>query len=193
MFFFDVKGRSVFYLPYFSHPSPLVKRKSGFLAPNYFQTHFFGLGLDVPYYYPIDDYQDLTIIPKFSQKKIQLCFLNIEKTSKMVNWKVNLVGQLKIKEINQLKENKKRGHIKTKGSFDLNENTYFDFQVHRTTDRNYLNTYKYNYRDTLETNVKLESLRANNYYSFQSYLFQDLRQSLTEGIHQKFFQEFNSI
>ena len=37
--------------------------------PLFFQTHFFGLGLDVPYYYPIDDYQDLTMIPKFSQKK----------------------------------------------------------------------------------------------------------------------------
>ena len=107
--FFDVKGRSVFYLPYFSHPSPLVKRKSGFLAPNYFQTHFFGLGLDVPYYYPIDDYQDLTMIPKFSQKKIQLCFLNIGKISKMVNWKVNLVGQLKIERSINSKKIKKGG------------------------------------------------------------------------------------
>ena len=28
--FLDVKGKSVFYLPYFSHPSPLVKKKSWF-------------------------------------------------------------------------------------------------------------------------------------------------------------------
>lgn len=174
--FFDVKGRSVFYLPYFSHPSPLVKRKSGFLAPNYFQTHFFGLGLDVPYYYPIDDYQDLTMIPKFSQKKNPALFFEHRKNFKNGELESEFSGTIENREINQLKENKKRGHIKTKGSFDLNENTYFDFQVHRTTDRNYLNTYKYNYRDTLETNVKLESFRANNYYSFQSYLFQDLRQ-----------------
>ena len=79
-------------------------------------------------------------------------------------------------EVNALKENKKRGHIKTVGSFDLSSNSYLDFNFHRTTDRNYLNTYKYNYKDTLESNIKIESLRSNNFYSFQSYLFQDLRQ-----------------
>ena len=29
--FLDVAGKSILYLPYFSHPSPLVKRKKGFL------------------------------------------------------------------------------------------------------------------------------------------------------------------
>ena len=50
-----------------------------------------------------------------------------------------------------------------------------DYKIHRTTDRNYLNTYKYKYEDTLESNIKVESIRSNNFYSFQSYLFQDLR------------------
>ena len=67
--FLDVKGNSILYLPYFSHASPTVKRKAGFLAPKIFQTHFFGFGSDVPYYYPFSDYSDITIMPKFSSKK----------------------------------------------------------------------------------------------------------------------------
>ena len=77
--FFDFNGKSIFYLPYFSHPSPLVKRKSGFLAPSFFQTHFFGFGTDIPYYYAINDYHDITITPKFSQKKNPALFFEHRK------------------------------------------------------------------------------------------------------------------
>ena len=173
--FLDFKGTSIFYLPYFSHPSPLVKRKSGFLAPNFFQTHYFGLGSDIPYYYPINDHHDLTIIPKFPQKKNPALFIEHRKNFFNGEIKNEFSGTIENQEVNELKEDKKRGHIKSIGSFDLSSNTYLDFQIHRTTDRNYLNTYKYNYRDTLESNIKIESLRSNNFYSFQSYSFQDLR------------------
>ena len=39
----------------------------------------------------------------------------------------------------------------------------------------YKHTYKYKYDHVLESNIKLESLRGFNYYSLQSYLFQDNR------------------
>ena len=67
--YLDVKGKSIFYLPYFSVASPLVKRKAGFIAPSYKQNYYFGFSADIPYYIPISDYQDVTIQPKFSQKK----------------------------------------------------------------------------------------------------------------------------
>ena len=39
---------------------------------------------------------------------------------------------------------KKRGHASKQifGNFDFNKNSYIDFQVQRTIDRHYLNTYK---------------------------------------------------
>ena len=67
--YLDVKGKSIFYLPYFSVASPLVKRKAGFIAPSYKQNYYFGFSADIPYYIPINDYHDVTIQPKFSQKK----------------------------------------------------------------------------------------------------------------------------
>ena len=71
---------------------------------------------------------------------------------------MNSAEQLKIKKLMQLKKIKKEDILKSIGSFDLSSNSYLDFQIHRTTDRNYLNTYKYNYKDTLESNIKIESL-----------------------------------
>ena len=54
----------VFYTPYFSHPDPSVKRKSGFLPPstkNFSDT--LGRTVKTPYFWNISDSQDLTISP----------------------------------------------------------------------------------------------------------------------------------
>ena len=87
--FVDFKGKSVFYLPYFSHASPLVKRKAGFISPTFLQNYYFGLSTEIPYYYPFSDHHDMTIKPRFSQKKNPSVliehrkqFLNGEKVSK---------------------------------------------------------------------------------------------------------------
>ena len=91
--FVDFKGRSVFYLPYFSLASPLVKRKAGFISPSFIQNHYFGFATDLPYYIPIDDYQDITIKPKFSQKKIQFYSLSTEKIFSTVKFFQSLAEQ----------------------------------------------------------------------------------------------------
>ena len=46
--FLDVHGKSVFYLPYFSHPSPLVKRKKDFYLQVFFKRIILDLGLTYP-------------------------------------------------------------------------------------------------------------------------------------------------
>ena len=80
--YLDVKGKSIFYLPYFSVASPLVKRKAGFIAPSYKQNYYFGFSADIPYYIPISDYQDVTIQPKFSQKKNPALYIEHRKNFK---------------------------------------------------------------------------------------------------------------
>ena len=94
------------------------------------------------------------------------------------------------KKENGIKEDKKRGHIKTAGNFDFNKNSYIDFQVQRTTDRHYLNTYKYGYKDTLTSFLKLNTHRNSNFYSLESYLFQDLRQDVNRRIIPKILPRF---
>tara|TARA_B100000287_G_scaffold434370_1_gene498620 strand:+ start:2099 stop:4264 length:2166 start_codon:yes stop_codon:yes gene_type:complete len=173
--FLDIKGKSVLYLPYFSHPSPLVKRKAGFLAPSFLQSHYFGFAIDTPYYYPIAEDHDITITPKFSQKKNPALFIEHRKNfrnGEMIN---QFSGTVENQTVTTKKKDKKRGHINSKGIFYLNSKNYASYKIQRATDRNYQNTYKYRYYDILESNLKLESIRANNSYSLQSFIFQDNR------------------
>lgn len=57
-------GKKVAYFPYFNHPDPTVKRKSGFLTPSYASSSHLGGWLRVPYFKVLSKDKDLTFNPK---------------------------------------------------------------------------------------------------------------------------------
>lgn len=185
--YLDVKGKSIFYLPYFSVASPLVKRKAGFIAPSYKQNYYFGFSADIPYYIPISDYQDVTIQPKFSQKKNPALYIEHRKNFRNGEIITDFSGTIENQKVNITKEDKKRGHIRSHSKFDISENTYLDLKLQRVTDRNYLNTYRYKNTDILETSFKLATHRNRNFYSLESYAMQDLRANITRANKPKIF------
>jgi LPS-assembly protein len=63
--YFEIFGQPVFYLPYFQHPDPSVKRKSGFLAPEYGNSSNLGFITGLPYYYALAPNQDFTFSPLY--------------------------------------------------------------------------------------------------------------------------------
>jgi LPS-assembly protein len=62
---FELFGQPVFYLPYFQHPDPSVKRKSGFLAPFYGSSGELGFMSELPYYFALDPSYDFTFHPRY--------------------------------------------------------------------------------------------------------------------------------
>ena len=57
-------GKKVIFFPYFNHPDPTVKRKSGFLTPSYASSNNLGRWVKIPYYKVISVDKDLTFSPK---------------------------------------------------------------------------------------------------------------------------------
>jgi len=62
-------GVPLAYLPYFSTPDPTVKRKSGFLMPQYVETAALGYGADIPYYWAIAPDMDATFTPRIMSRQ----------------------------------------------------------------------------------------------------------------------------
>ena len=54
----------IFYFPFFSHPDPSVKRRSGFLVPTFRGSSNTGSGLATPYFWDISDDKDITFTPR---------------------------------------------------------------------------------------------------------------------------------
>ncbi|MDP6475461.1 MAG: LptA/OstA family protein, partial [Alphaproteobacteria bacterium] len=62
----EMFGIPVLYTPYFEHPDPTVRRRSGFLAPTYGSSSTLGVQLTTPYFWNIAPHRDLTFKPKFT-------------------------------------------------------------------------------------------------------------------------------
>ena len=176
--YLEISGNTFFYLPYFSHASPDVKRKSGFLAPKYRANSYLGNSIDVPYYYVLSDYEDLTFAPKFNTKKNPVAYFEHRKNMKKAEVVSEFSSTISDLNVNQLKKDKLRGHIYSKGKLDINKNLFGDYQIHRVTDKNYLQAFKFNYENTLNSNIRLHKLRRNNFFSFEAHTFQELRSDI---------------
>jgi len=60
-----VFDKEIFYFPFFSHPDPTVKRKSGFLVPYYGNSNNFGSWINIPYFKTLGKDKDMTFNPRF--------------------------------------------------------------------------------------------------------------------------------
>ena len=59
-----ILDKKVLYFPFFSHPDPTVKRKSGFLTPVYGSSNEFGSWVNIPYFKVINEEKDMTFNPR---------------------------------------------------------------------------------------------------------------------------------
>ncbi len=66
---FQVFGQPIFYLPYFQHADPSVKRKSGFLIPNIGSSERFGFTAEVPYLFVLSPSSDVLFNPVYMAKQ----------------------------------------------------------------------------------------------------------------------------
>lgn len=65
---FELFGVPVFWMPYFYHPDPTVKRRSGFLMPTFNSSDNLGFSFGIPYYYNPSPHYDVTLKPTVTSK-----------------------------------------------------------------------------------------------------------------------------
>ena len=90
---FDIK---LLYFPYFNHPDPSVKRKSGFLTPSYKTSENLGTSIKFPYFKVLGSDKDITFSPRYFADKsflLQNEYRQILKQSKVLSDFGFLVGE----------------------------------------------------------------------------------------------------
>ncbi|MBD1153846.1 LPS-assembly protein LptD [Pelagibacterales bacterium SAG-MED23] len=126
---FKVFDKKIFYLPYFNHPDPSVKRKSGFLTPFYKGSDNLGSSINIPYFYAISDSRDLTFKPRIYfdndyilQSEYRESFENSEL---IVDFSFN-------------KNENTNTHFFAELDGDIDNTTSFQVQIQNVTNDNYL-------------------------------------------------------
>ncbi len=184
----EIYGIPVFYTPYFSHPDPTIRQRSGLLAPSFGgSSSKVGTFAGIPYYGVLSDTQDMTIEPRvYFDDGLQL---GTEYRQAFSNGIIRLAGSAidgrKFEGSEITNEKQFHGNVAGEGRFEINDNWRAGFDINRETDINYMRLYqvpgtfrskgRYQTANQLTTDAYGEGFFGSNYASIENYAFQSLR------------------
>jgi len=147
----------VLYFPKFFHPDPSVKRRSGFLQPQFNNSETLGSSLYIPYFKTLGPDKDLTIKPTFFEKLTKFekekYILQSEFRKKGKN--SSLIADFAfLRDYKSLTDGKTKNinHLFLNYTNDLKIPNYleskFEAQVEKVTNDTYLKVFQNNFFDT---------------------------------------------
>nr|WP_153436030.1 LPS-assembly protein LptD [Sinorhizobium saheli] len=176
--YFELFGKPIAYIPVMEIPDHTVKRKSGFLFPQFRYTQKLGAGVGVPYYWAISPHMDATITAtgltrqgfllegEFRQQFHNgLHTLNVAGISQMDRDQFT-PGTVDAEETN-------RGMIASRGKFEINPRWAFGWNVLVQSDNNFAKTYDLSTFDgtTYVNQAYLTGLGKRNYFDLRAFYF----------------------
>ncbi|MFC1673764.1 LPS-assembly protein LptD [Pseudomonadota bacterium] len=166
----EFAGIPIVYTPYFSHPDPSVKRKSGFLPPRVGGSSSLGFTVRAPYFYAIDDYSDVTLTPIVTSKEYGA--VAGQYRERFTRGEVKMDGSLAYDSTQNA-----LGHIDAQARFDIDRTWRVGADLQRASTDTYMRRYNFGNQDTLTSQAFIEGFRGDNYMSAQTMAFQGLRET----------------
>lgn len=173
----ELLGVPLAYSPIFSHPDPTLKRKSGFLRPQYGWTTALGGHVNAGYYHDIAPDKDMTL--QVQPTALAGVLLQGEWRERFRNGQIKINGGTvnsdRQEEDGSIAVGRQRGHLFADGRFDLNDEWRGGFDVARASDKQYLRLYDLSKENVLNTQVYAERFSGRDYSRVSALNFQDLR------------------
>lgn len=180
----EIKNIPVFYTPFLSHPDPTVKRRSGFLTPNFGSSSYLGANLQVKYFFDIDPQSDFLFSPTYStdkgivwggryRKYFQKGYMNLEGTY--------------LKDDNPERP-KNRGNLFAVGRYEINDKWVADANLNYTSDGLYLKELDLSHRDDawLTSYSRLQRFDDRDYASLEAFYYKLISYNLRQNDHNEF-------
>ena len=155
----------ILYSPFFSHPDPTVKKRSGFLKPTISNDNNLGTTISTPYFYNIFSNYDLTFTPTFQSKVDNFYTLNYRHLTK--NHKFNIDTSITDNESKVGTKN----HIFINGEV---QNPYgeFNYKIETSNNDSYLRKNQINFQTIFRSGLNFTKEMDNSFLNFSSYIYQ---------------------
>jgi len=176
---FEVFGVPVMWMPYFEHPDPSVKRKSGFLMPEFSSSSTLGFGATIPYYFALAPNYDFTFYPMVTSRQGVLWQGEWRHRLENGQYSIRLAGidqdadSLPSSIVDREQYAGWRGSIATKGLFALSSWWKFGWDVTLESDDTFRRFYKLDnilLTDRVDK-VFVQGISDRNYFGAELYHF----------------------
>ncbi len=175
----EFMGLPLAWVPYFAAPDPTVKRKSGFLAPNFGYAEKLGFYGSLPYYWAIAPNMDVTFSPTYLARQGFLGQLEFRHRLSNGQYAVHMAGisQTDPGAFGLAPGNRTlRGAINTTGQINLSRDWTFGWNGTLLSDRTFTRDYGVINGDVegTESTVYLTGLRDRNFFEARGSYYQVL-------------------
>ena len=187
--FLNVFGVPVLYTPFFTHPDPTVKRRSGLLAPSFGNSNYIGVFFQPRYFWAVNDQTNVILSPYFSSDK------GIIYEGSYQQYFVNNYTSISGSYMNDSKNynNRNRGNLTARGLYDINEQWRFKYDFNYVSDYIYLKELDKAKNDDawLQSNIQFERFSGRDYASVEAFYYKTLSYNLRRE-NGKRYSEINS-
>ncbi len=172
--FLEIKGVPILYTPFFSHPDPTVKHRSGFLFPRIMSSSYLGAGIQPQYFWDISPQENLIFNPILSSDK-GIIYSGIF-NKYFYNGELSASGTF----MHDDDEDKNRGNLFLYGRYEINDYWVADTDINYASDENYLKDLSLPKKDDswLTSRVRLQAFDNRNYASIEGYYYDMLSYNL---------------
>jgi len=180
----EVLGVPVLATPYFYHPDPSVKRRTGFLAPSFGSDTELGLTIETPFFIELAPNRDVTLTPTFTTNAGML--LGAEVRDLQTFGLTEIAGAATYTDAAQSRDaagrtgesgdEEVRGHVRGRGRYVLGERDRAGFDLALASDNTFLRRYDIDNDDVLENHLFVERFGDRDYLALNAFAFQSLRE-----------------
>ncbi len=172
---FQFLGADVFWLPEFSHPDPTVKRRTGFLVPEFGFSSTYGLGVGTPYFINLADNYDITLRPFFTTKQGPLARATWRHRLKNGQYSIDAAGIYQLnKKLDPPGNRRFRGFVRTKGDFKINRRWSYGWDATLFSDETFGRRYDIDKRVEVVNRAHLTGISGRNFFSAEALQFEGL-------------------
>ncbi len=160
----------ILYTPFFSHPDPSVKKRSGLLMPTIASDNVLGTSFSLPFFYNISSSYDLTFTPTIQTKSDDYYSLNYRHLTK--SHSLNIDSSIS----NNESKSGTKNHIFINGAVK-NPFGKFDYKMETSNNDTYLRKNYINDLTILTSGLNFTKEMDNSYLDFSSYIYKHLNNS----------------
>lgn len=174
----EFAGVPLAFAPIFSHADPSVKRKSGFLRPEFGYSSEQGAHLEAGYYFG-DIRPDIDATLRVRPTTLAGTLVQGELRKRFDSGRMQIDGSFansdRQEEDGRVEEDRLRGHIFANGLFDIDDKWRAGFDFRRVSDKEYLRLYDISRPNVLESTAYAERFSGRDYTRIAALNFQDVR------------------
>jgi len=191
----EMFGVPVAWFPFFEMADPTIKRKSGFLSPDFAYKSKLGMGMTNAYFWNLAPHYDFTLSSTAYSK--QGFLTRGEWRHRLENGRYNLAAAYIHQQDRQAfhansvdAQERDRYAITSKGDFSLNSRWNYGWDVMAQSDRNFARSYNLSGYDgaVQRSQLYLTGLHGRNYFDARFYHFnvqEDILKTNPNGRHDK--------